>query len=59
MTSPIEIAAVPLVNRVGELLLQLRDGHGPLRLEVWGVPGGHEVDIDLWKEGRRWAAVVG
>ncbi|GIF99529.1 NUDIX hydrolase [Catellatospora citrea] len=38
---PVQLAVVLLVNRAGELLLQLRDEHAPNFPNMWALPGGH------------------
>ncbi|MEU8261879.1 NUDIX domain-containing protein [Micromonospora sp. NPDC048999] len=35
------VAVVLLVDRAGQLLLQLRDAHATYHPNVWGLPGGH------------------
>ncbi|MEV0460266.1 NUDIX hydrolase [Catellatospora methionotrophica] len=38
---PVQLAVVLLVNRAGDLLLQLRDEHAPSFPNMWALPGGH------------------
>jgi 8-oxo-dGTP diphosphatase len=38
--SPLAAVAILLVNRQGEILLQLRDAHAPVCPNVWGTVGG-------------------
>lgn len=41
-SAPVVVTAVILVNRDGQLLLQLRDENARFCPGVWGLPGGHQ-----------------